>query len=103
MANLGSKTQPSFYHLSIFCTAYQGSGEPGAYPGGLDAQGGGHAGRGANPSQGIIALKLTHPFTHYGQFGNASQFTMHVFGLWEENPEETPEAQREHANSTHTE
>ncbi|KAK3521644.1 hypothetical protein QTP70_014708 [Hemibagrus guttatus] len=36
--------------------------------------------------------------THYEQFRDANQPTMHVFGLGEE----TPEAQGEHANSTHS-
>ncbi|KAK3559957.1 hypothetical protein QTP86_030320, partial [Hemibagrus guttatus] len=43
-------------------------------------------------------LSFTHAITHYGQFRDANQPTMHVFGLGEE----TPEARGEHANSTHT-
>ncbi|KAK3506875.1 hypothetical protein QTP70_030828, partial [Hemibagrus guttatus] len=48
---------------------------------------------------------LIHAHTHtYGQFRDANQPTMHVFGPGRksEYPEETPEAQGEHANSTHT-
>ncbi|KAK3568880.1 hypothetical protein QTP86_019111 [Hemibagrus guttatus] len=40
----------------------------------------------------------TRNHTDYGQFRDANQPTMHVFGPGEE----TPEAQGEHANSTHT-
>ncbi|MCJ8748419.1 hypothetical protein PDJAM_G00164590 [Pangasius djambal] len=39
----------------------------------LRAQGGGHPGPGANPSQDTI----THTFTPYRQFGNAKQPTAH--------------------------
>ncbi|KAK3519490.1 hypothetical protein QTP70_031813, partial [Hemibagrus guttatus] len=53
-----------------------------------------HPGRSANPSQG----------THYRQFRDSNQPTMHVFGPGEENrvPGGNPEARGEHANSTHT-
>ncbi|KAK3541655.1 hypothetical protein QTP86_034659, partial [Hemibagrus guttatus] len=46
----------------------------------------------------------SHSLTQYGQFRDANQPTMHVFGLGRkpECPEETPEAWGEHANSTHT-
>ncbi|KAK3532018.1 hypothetical protein QTP86_003491 [Hemibagrus guttatus] len=40
----------------------------------------------------------SHSTMHYGQFRDANQSTMHVFGPGEE----TPKAQGEHANSTHT-
>lgn len=43
----------------------------------------------------------THLFTHYRQFGDASQNATHVSGLKLENAKEIPKAQREHANSTH--
>ncbi|KAK3568891.1 hypothetical protein QTP86_019579, partial [Hemibagrus guttatus] len=48
--------------------------------------------------------KHSHSLTHYGQFRDSNQPTMHVFGLGRkpEYPEETPEARGEHANSTHT-
>ncbi|KAK3560266.1 hypothetical protein QTP86_003983 [Hemibagrus guttatus] len=39
-----------------------------------------HPGRSANPSQGTHTLS----FTHYGQFRDANQPTMHVFGPGEE-------------------
>ncbi|KAK3511885.1 hypothetical protein QTP70_027481 [Hemibagrus guttatus] len=42
-------------------------------------------------------LSFTHAITHYGQFRDANQPKLHVFGLGEE----TPEARGEHANSTH--
>ncbi|KAK3564780.1 hypothetical protein QTP86_026414, partial [Hemibagrus guttatus] len=41
---------------------------------------------------------FTHAITHYRQFRDANKPTMHVFGP----AEETPEAQGEHTNSTHT-
>ncbi|KAK3507455.1 hypothetical protein QTP70_021822 [Hemibagrus guttatus] len=46
-------------------------------------------------------LSFTHAITHYGQFRDANQPTMHVFGLGEETgvPGGNP---GEHANSTHT-
>ncbi|KAK3564391.1 hypothetical protein QTP86_017295, partial [Hemibagrus guttatus] len=49
-------------------------------------------------------LSFTHAITHYGQFRDANQPTMHVFGPGEETgvPGGNPEAQGEHANSTHT-
>ncbi|KAK3520602.1 hypothetical protein QTP70_028612 [Hemibagrus guttatus] len=56
-----------------------------------------HPGQSANPSQGTHTLSFTHAITHYGQFKDANQPTMHVFELGEE----TPKAQGEHANSTH--
>ncbi|KAK3531303.1 hypothetical protein QTP70_016275 [Hemibagrus guttatus] len=57
-----------------------------------------HPGQSANPSQGTHTLSFTHTIIHYGQFRDANQPTMHVFGPGEE----TPEARGEHANSTHT-
>ncbi|KAK3561187.1 hypothetical protein QTP86_028356 [Hemibagrus guttatus] len=41
-----------------------------------------HPGRSANPSQGTHThtLSFTHIITHYGQFRDANQPTMHVFG-----------------------
>ncbi|KAK3531259.1 hypothetical protein QTP70_015201, partial [Hemibagrus guttatus] len=56
------------------------------------------------PSQGTHTLSFTHTITHYGQFRDANQPTMHVFGPGEkpEYPEETPEARGEHVKSTHT-
>ncbi|KAK3521998.1 hypothetical protein QTP70_020615, partial [Hemibagrus guttatus] len=47
---------------------------------------------------------FTHAITHYDNFRDANQPTMHVFGLGEETgaPEKTPKAWGEHANSTHT-
>ncbi|KAK3565098.1 hypothetical protein QTP86_033153 [Hemibagrus guttatus] len=49
-------------------------------------------------------LSFTHAITHYRQFRDANQPTMHVFGLGEETgvPGGNPEARGEHANSTHT-
>ncbi|KAK3559654.1 hypothetical protein QTP86_013610 [Hemibagrus guttatus] len=41
-----------------------------------------HPGRSANPSQGTHTH--SHSLTHYGQFRDANQPTMHVFGLGEE-------------------
>lgn len=41
-----------YFPLSILLILYRASGEPGAYPGDLMAQGGLHPGRGADPSQG---------------------------------------------------
>ncbi|XP_053536387.1 uncharacterized protein tafa5l isoform X1 [Ictalurus punctatus] len=98
-----------FNHSGWTCTkgggrikTVTGRGESGAYPSGLVAQGRGHPGRGANPSQGTIA----HTFTHYGQFGHASQPTAHVFGLGEETgvPGGNPQTKAwgEHANSVNT-
>ncbi|KAK3570549.1 hypothetical protein QTP86_022085 [Hemibagrus guttatus] len=43
-----------------------------------------HPGRSANPSQGTHTLSFTHAITLYGQFRNANQPTMHVFGPGEE-------------------
>ncbi|KAK3548612.1 hypothetical protein QTP70_015531, partial [Hemibagrus guttatus] len=55
-----------------------------------------HPGWSANPSQGTHTLS----FTHYRQFRDTNQPTMER-GRKPEYPEETPEAQGEHANSTH--
>ncbi|KAK3524020.1 hypothetical protein QTP70_017530 [Hemibagrus guttatus] len=58
-----------------------------------------HPGWSANPSQG------TYTHTHYRQFRDTNQTTVHVFLGRErkpEYPEETPEARGEHANSTYT-
>ncbi|KAK3506859.1 hypothetical protein QTP70_029532, partial [Hemibagrus guttatus] len=43
-----------------------------------------HPGRSANPSQGTHTLSFTHAITHYEQFRDANQPTMHVFGPGEE-------------------
>ncbi|KAK3555515.1 hypothetical protein QTP86_021298, partial [Hemibagrus guttatus] len=43
-------------------------------------QGRTHPGRSANPSEGTHTLSFTHAITHYGQFRDANQPTMHVFG-----------------------
>lgn len=64
-----------FYtHPSIFCGTHPRHccREPGAYPRGVWAQGGGHPG------------SHTHSFTHYDLFRNANRPTMHVFWLREE-------------------
>ncbi|KAK3548593.1 hypothetical protein QTP70_015103 [Hemibagrus guttatus] len=50
----------------------------------LGHQGRIHPGGSANPSQGTHTLSFTHAITHYGQFRDANQPTMHVFGLGEE-------------------
>ncbi|KAK3557456.1 hypothetical protein QTP70_027742, partial [Hemibagrus guttatus] len=43
-----------------------------------------HPGRSAKPSQGTHTLSFTHAVTHYGQFRDANQPTMHVFEPGEE-------------------
>ncbi|KAK3539519.1 hypothetical protein QTP70_009497 [Hemibagrus guttatus] len=57
--------------------AFPSHGEP-VISGVIGHQGRIHPGRSANPSQGV------HTHTHYGQFRDANQPTMHVFGLGEE-------------------
>ncbi|KAK3510199.1 hypothetical protein QTP70_027763, partial [Hemibagrus guttatus] len=57
---------------------FSGHGEPVPISGVIGHQGRIHPGRSANPSQG------THTLTHYGQFRDANQPTMHVFGPGEE-------------------
>ncbi|KAK3525154.1 hypothetical protein QTP86_019542, partial [Hemibagrus guttatus] len=49
-------------------------------------------------------LSFTHAITHYGQFRDANQPTIHVFGRGRklEYQEETPEVRGECANSTQT-
>lgn len=61
--------------LSFFTSDYptQGLREPGVYPRGIQAQGGGHTGQGAKTSQGMIAH--THLLMHYGQFRDAMFWT----------------------------
>ncbi|KAK3526462.1 hypothetical protein QTP70_027725, partial [Hemibagrus guttatus] len=55
---------------------FSGHGEPVPISGVIGHHGRIHPGRSANPSQGA--------HTHYGQFRDANQPTMHVFGLREE-------------------
>ncbi|KAK3520825.1 hypothetical protein QTP70_033044 [Hemibagrus guttatus] len=56
-----------------------GHGEPVPISGVIGHQGRIHPGRSANPSQGTHTH--SHSLTHYGQFRDANQPTMHVFGL----------------------
>ena len=89
------------YRLILFRV----TGKPGAYPREHRAQGRVHPGQGANPSQGTLTYTFTHPFIHYGHFGQANQTTVHMsldWGRKPEYPEETPAARGEHANSAHT-
>lgn len=68
--------------LSIFTTVYptRCHRDPGDHPREPGAQGWGHTGQGANPSQGTI----TDTFTHHGQLRDANQPTMHASGLVKE-------------------
>ncbi|KAK3538716.1 hypothetical protein QTP86_014304 [Hemibagrus guttatus] len=59
---------------------YSGHGEPVPISGVIGHQGRIHPGRSANPSQGTHTLS----FTHYRQFRDAKQPTMHVLGPGEE-------------------
>ncbi|KAK3508340.1 hypothetical protein QTP70_022085, partial [Hemibagrus guttatus] len=65
-----------------------GHGEPVPISGVIGHQGRIHPGQSANLSQGTHTLS----FTQYGQFRDANQPTMHVFGLGEETgaPEGNP-------------
>ncbi|KAK3552653.1 hypothetical protein QTP86_017877 [Hemibagrus guttatus] len=69
------------YHLSEL---FSGHGEPVPISGIIGHQGRIHPGQSANPSQGTHTLSFTHAITHYGQFRDANQPTMHVFGPGEE-------------------
>ncbi|KAK3514741.1 hypothetical protein QTP70_029691 [Hemibagrus guttatus] len=50
----------------------------------IEHQGRIHPGQSANPSQGTHTLSFTNAITHSGQFRDANQPTMHVFGPGEE-------------------
>ncbi|KAK3552597.1 hypothetical protein QTP86_017936, partial [Hemibagrus guttatus] len=63
---------------------FSGHGEPVPIPGIVGHRGRIHPGRSANPSQGAHTLSFTDAITHYGQFRDANQPTVHVFGLGEE-------------------
>lgn len=85
---------PSIHPCSVALILYK---VPGAYQRGFSAQVGGHHGRGANSSQGIITVTITH--TPINQ-------NLHCMSLncWRkpEYPGETPKAQGEHANCKHS-
>ncbi|KAK3534374.1 hypothetical protein QTP86_014445, partial [Hemibagrus guttatus] len=59
-------------------------GEPVPISGAIGHQGRIHPGQSANPSQGTHILIHSRNHTHYGQFRDANQPTMHVFGPGEE-------------------
>ncbi|KAK3557571.1 hypothetical protein QTP70_030499 [Hemibagrus guttatus] len=74
-------------HSFIVCRLselHSGHGEPVLISGVIGHQGRIHPGWSANPSQGTYTLSFTHAITHYRQFRDANQPTMHVFGLGEE-------------------
>ncbi|KAK3524310.1 hypothetical protein QTP70_027867, partial [Hemibagrus guttatus] len=84
---------------------FSGHGEPVPISGIIGHQGRIHPGWSAKPSQGTHTLSFTHAITH-----TTDNLEMPVNlqcmsldrGRKPEYPEETPKAQGEHANSTHT-
>ncbi|KAK3536951.1 hypothetical protein QTP86_027139 [Hemibagrus guttatus] len=62
-----------------------------------------HPGRSANPSQGTHTHSFTHAITHYGQFRDANQPTMHVLtGGGNRRTRRKPPRQGENMQTPHT-
>lgn len=85
-------------HPSILCTVYhtQGRWDPGAYPRGLGAQGRGHPGQGANPSQGTITH--IHTLRTIWKCQSAYNTSLH----WRRKQEYQEEKHEEHMQTPHT-
>ncbi|KAK3550112.1 hypothetical protein QTP86_020673 [Hemibagrus guttatus] len=100
----GSYPVQTYAPASMFASQATGNA-PSSVDGVIGHQGRIHPGRSANPSQGTHTLAFTHAITHYGQFRDANQPTMHVFrpvketGVPGENPRGTGRTCKLHTQS----